>query len=73
MSEQHNPHEQAEVSAEQVLELKDLEAKNLEATSKEAEQVRGGGTTTTTTTGQKQAIEINDYGFGVSMPVSTSR
>ena len=37
------------------------EAKTKELTPEELEKVSGGG------------IEITDYGFGVSMPVSTSR
>lgn len=61
MSGQSESREQI-ANAEQVLETKDLELK-----SEETDQVRGG------TTKPGQAIEIQDYGFGVSMPVSTSK
>lgn len=38
-----------------------LETKDLELKSEETDQVRGG------------TIEISDYGFGVTMPTTTSR
>lgn len=67
MSEQNDPREQVEASAEQ-----DLEPKDLGIRSEEAEQVRGGGQGAVEST-PKKAFEVTDYGFGVSMPVTTSR
>jgi len=46
--------------------IKDLDVKN------RAHQVHGG-TPTKPGSGATKAIEITDYGFGVSMPVSTSK
>lgn len=66
MSEQSGSREQAEASAEQELELKDLAVQNAEA-----DQVRGGGTTTPTTTTKpapKGAFEVKDFGFSVENP-----
>ena len=65
-SESREQVEQGAASAEQILELKDLEPR-----SEEAEQVRGGDGTVATK--QPQAIEIMDYGFGVSMPTTISK
>ena len=48
--------------------------RDLAVQSKAGRSVKGGDTKTTTppkSTGK--AIEITDYGFGVSMPVTTSR
>jgi hypothetical protein len=60
MSDQSEPREQTAASTEQVLETKDLEPR---IEKEKADQVRGG----------QGSIEIQDYGFGVSMPVTTSR
>jgi hypothetical protein len=63
MSDESEPREQTAASTEPVLETKDLEAK-----IEQADQVRGGQGLAKS----GQAIEIQDYGFGVSMPVTTS-